>query len=1130
MQCSRCQADNKDDRRFCSSCGAPLVVHCPSCNFANDADSVFCGGCGASLARFKGAAPAPPAAVPRAYASPKAYTPAHLADRIIGGRSALEGERKQVTVMFADLKGSMELVAERDPEEARLILDPVLERMMEAVHRYEGTVNQVMGDGIMALFGAPVAHEDHAIRAGYAALRMKETISALADDLESRLGFRVQIRVGMNSGEVVVRAIGSDLRMDYSAVGQTTHLAARMEQLATPGSILVTEAFTRLTESFLHFKPMGLTPVKGLPEPVDVFELSGAEPTRTRFQAAVSSRGLSRFVGREGELKLLYAALDRAEARVGQVVAVVGEPGVGKSRLFHELVRSSNMRGWLVLETGSVSYGQMTAWMPVRDLLRTLFQIDDRADPYEIETQVTESLAALDPSLQDVRPAVLWLLDVPVEDAKWALLDPEQRRQATLDGVRRILVWQSRVRPLLVVFENLHWIDAETQTFLNRLVDGLQGTRILLLVNYRPEYRHGWANKTYYGQVRLDPLAPESAEALLSTLLGDAPDLLPLKSLLIERTQGNPFFLEESTRTLIETKVVVGRRGAFRLASPLSSIRVPATVQAILAARIDRLGPEEKRLLQSAAVIGREFSLPLLQAVMGASEEDLGSGLARLQGAEFLYESSLFPEIEYTFKHVLTQEVAYEGLLQGRRRALHARILEAIETLWADRLPQQIERLAHHAFRGEVWDKAVINLRGAGTRALARSASREAVGFLEQALVALERLPQTRASMEEAIDIRLEVRQALVPLAERTRILDHMQKAETLANALGDQQRLSWIVYAMAYYHYLAHEQDASVKAGQRALALSGGRDLAHKVAVNMLLGYSFHTSGDYRAAIEVLRENLQMLAGDHMQGRFGLPVFPAVTCRERLVRCLGELGEFAEAHAIGEEGMRIAEELEHPLSLTQMCVGLGCHHMRQGKMAEAIPVLERGLEVGRRWNVSLYVSTLLAAIGCAYVFTGRIQEGLALLKTGVEESAAKNAILGHAVRLTWLAEAQLIAGEIKPAWEIAEKAFELSRRHGEKGQMVWTLHLLGEIATKIDPPDIRGAEGRYLEAMAMAEELGMLPAVAQCHLGLGELGQRTGQRDAGVEHLSRAIMLFQQMNMSEFVGRAERGRRGLTE
>jgi len=1124
MQCSQCQADNKDDRRFCSSCGAPLVVLCTSCSFANDAGSMFCGGCGTPLAKFRTSAPVSPA-VPPAYASPKAYTPAHLADRIIGGRAALEGERKQVTVMFADLKGSMELVAERDPEEARLILDPVLERMMEAVHCYEGTVNQVMGDGIMALFGAPVAHEDHAIRAGYAALRMKETISALAIDLERRLGFRVQIRVGMNSGEVVVRAIGSDLRMDYSAVGQTTHLAARMEQLATPGSILVTEAFTRLTESSLHFKPMGLTPVKGMPEPVDVFELSGAEPTRTRFQAA-SSRGLSRFVGREGELKLLYEALNRAEARAGQVVAVVGEPGVGKSRLFHELVRSSHMRGWLVLETGSVSYGQMTVWMPVRDLLRTFFQIDDRAAPPEIQSQVTASLAALDPSLQDVLPAVLWLLDVPVDDSGWALLDPEQRRQATLDGVRRILVWQSRVRPLLVVFENLHWIDAETQTFLNRLVDGLQGTRILLLVNYRPEYRHGWANKTYYGQVRLDPLAPESAEALLSTLLGDAPDLLPLKSLLIERTQGNPFFLEESIRTLIEIRVVVGRCGVFHLASSLSSIRVPATVQAILAARIDRLGPDEKRLLQSAAVIGREFSLPLLQAVMGGGEEDLGSGLARLQSAEFLYESSLFPEIEYTFKHVLTKEVAYEGLLQGKRRALHARILAAIEMLWADRLASQVEQLAHHAFRGEVWDKAVVYLRQAGTKALARSASGAAVGFFEQALAALEYAPEDRATMEQGIDIRLDLRQALVPLADRRRIFDHMQKAESLAHTLGDERRLRWIAYALAHYHYLSNDQERAQEIARRALDLSAGVDLAHEVAVNVLLGYSLHITGNYRQATEVLRRNVDVLSGDRERERFGLPIFPAfpsVTSRERMVRCLAELGEFTEGVRLGEEGMRIAEEIDHPTSLTAMCLGFGILLMRREDLDRALPVLERGMEVGRRGSIFVYVFTLAAAVGRVQVLTGRIKEGLALMTEVMNDSIARKMALGQAVRLAWLAEGLLVAEEYEPAWERALESLDHSRRLNEKGQEAWTLHLLGDIAGRRRPDDLQGAERFYRAAMAIADPLGMHPAVAHCLLGLGELYARAGRGEVAQAHLHTAAGSFRDLGITPLQARAER-------
>jgi tetratricopeptide (TPR) repeat protein len=784
------------------------------------------------------------------------------------------------------------------------------------------------------------------------------------------------------------------------------------------------------------------------------------------------------------------------------------------------------MRGWTVLETGSVSYGHMTSWMPVRDLLRTFFQLDDHAAPADVHSQVTAGLAALDSSLRDVVPAVLWLLDVPVDDPAWAVLDPEQRRQATLDGVRRILVWQSRVRPLLVVFENLHWVDAETQTFLNRLVDGLRGTRILLLVNYRPEYTHAWASRTYYAQVRLDPLAPASAEELLQTLLGDAPDLLPLKALLIERTQGNPFFLEESTRTLIETKVVVGRRGDFHLAKPLSSIRVPATVQAILAARIDRLDPEDKRMLQSAAVIGREFSLPLLQAIVGGDEGELGSRLARMQAAEFLYESSLFPEIEYTFKHVLSQEVAYEGLLQDKRRALHARILEAMETLWANRLATEVEHLAHHAFRGEVWDKAMSYLRQAGNRAVERTASREAVAFFEQALVALEHLPEDRETMEQAIDIRLDLRQALVSLADRSRILHHMQKAESLAHALGDERRLSWIAYALAHYHYLSNDQERAQEVGRRALELGGGGDLAHEIAVNVLLGYSLHVTGKYREGAKALRRNVEVLSGDRVRERFGLPIFPAfpsVTSRERLVRCLAEMGEFAEASRLADEGMRIAEEIDHATSFAAMCQGYGTLHMRREDLDRALPVLERGLDVARRGNIYVYVFSLAAAAGRAQALTGRVKEGIALITESVNEAASRISALGHSVRLTCLAEALLVAGELEPARERAQEALDLSRRFHERGHEVWALHLLGDIAGRHRPDDLEGAERFYRDAMAIATSLSMSPAVAHCHLGIGELYARAGREEVAPEHLRAAAVSFRDLGIASLQARAER-------
>ena len=519
-------------------------------------------------------------------------------------------------MLFADLKGSMELLADRDPEEARKLLDPVLERMMEAVHRYEGTVNQVMGDGIMALFGAPLAHEDHAVRACYAALRMQESLKRYADDTRRSHGVEVQIRVGLNSGEVVVRAVGSDLRMDYTAVGQTTHLAARMEQLAPPGTVRLTAETVRLAEGYVEVRSLGPIPVKGLPDPIEIFELTGAGTARTRLQAA-ALRGLTRFVGRDAEVEHLRRVLGQAGAGRGQVVAIVGEAGVGKSRLTYEFTHSHRVQDWLILEASSVSYGKATSYLPVIDLLKGYFKIGDRDDHREMRAKVLGRVLGLDRALEPLLPPLLALLDVPVEDPAWQNLDPPQRRQRTLDAVKRLLLRESQGQPLLVVFEDLHWIDGETQALLDSLVESLGSARLLLLVNYRPEYEHRWGSKTAYSQLRLDSLPAESAAELLAALLGPDPGLAPLTQMLVKR--GNPFFLEETVRTLVETGALAGERGAYRLTRPVEALQVPATVQTILAARIDRLPPEEKQLLQAASVIGKDVPYALLAAIAGAA-------------------------------------------------------------------------------------------------------------------------------------------------------------------------------------------------------------------------------------------------------------------------------------------------------------------------------------------------------------------------------------------------------------------------------------------------------------------------------------------------------------------------------
>jgi class 3 adenylate cyclase/tetratricopeptide (TPR) repeat protein len=834
---------------------------------------------------------------------PQAYTPSHLTDKILAARPALAGERKQVTVLFADLKDSTELIRGLDPEAAQQLLDPAIHHMMDAVHRFEGTVNQVLGDGIMALFGAPIAHEDHALRSCYAALAMQTAMRSYTDDVRRSRGLELRMRVGLNSGEVVVRAIGNDLHMDYSAVGETTHLAARMEQLATPGSIRLSAATLWLVEGLVQVTALGPVPVKGLAEPVEVFELVGASHLRRRWQAAVV-RGLTPFVGRQHELEALHQALAQAQAGHGQVVALVGDAGVGKSRLVHEVIHSHRTQGWRVLESASVSYGKATLYFPVIDLLKRYCHIDDGDETRTMRARVTGQVLTLDETLQDTLPALLALLDALPDDSPFVHLDPPQRRQRTLEALRRVLLRESQVQPLLLVCEDLHWIDSETQALLDRLIESLPTAYLLLLVNYRPEYQHGWGSKTYYTQLRLDPLPPTSAEAFLAGLLGDDPSLAPLLPLLMARTAGNPFFLEESVRALVETAALVGAPGAYRLAAPLQGMSVPATVQAVLAARIDRLPPEEKGLLQTAAVLGTDVPFTLLRAIADMPEAELHRCLAHLQAAEFLYETRLFPDQAYTFKHALTHEVAYGSLLQERRRGLHARIVDALEGLAPERLTEQVERLAHHALRGEMWDKAVTYCQQAGARADDRAAFREAVASFEQALQALAHLPEHGDTRGLAIELRLALGGALRALGEYRWHLALLGEAEALATALDDRDRLAQVLTKMGQTRRITGDYDGAIVAGQQALALAVALgESALQVQVSFHLGQVYQAIGDFGRATELLQWSVE--AVDREPGTPGTDM--RIESRVWLVRTLSALGAFAEGRRHGEEALRLA-------------------------------------------------------------------------------------------------------------------------------------------------------------------------------------------------------------------------------
>jgi class 3 adenylate cyclase/tetratricopeptide (TPR) repeat protein len=1056
--------------------------------------------------------------------SPEAYTPKHLAHRILSAKAALEGERKQVTVLFADLKGSMELLADRDPEEARKILDPVLAHMMEAVHRYEGTVNQVMGDGIMALFGAPIAHEDHAIRASYAALRMQESVNRYAEEARRAHGATVQIRVGLNSGEVVVRAIGNDLHMDYTAIGETVHLAARMEQAARPGTVLIAPATFNLVEGFVAVKSVGPVRVKGRSDPVEVCELSGIGPARTRLQLA-ARRGFTRFVGRDAEIGVLRRSLEQAAAGDGQAVAIVGEAGVGKSRLVREFTRSHHTQGWLVLESGSVSYERATPYVPVIELLKTYLGIHERDDQRQIRERVAGKLATLDRTLPPLLTPLLALLDVPVDDSAWGELDPPQRRQRILKSVKHLLLRESEVQPLLALFEDLHRIDSESQALLDGLIESLPTARVLLLVTYRPEYQHAWGSKSYYTELRIDPLPAESAEELLTALLGQDGTLEPLKRVLIERAQGNPFFLEESVQTLVETGVLVGDREAYRMTRAPEEWPIPATAQAMLAARIDRLPPEDKRLLQAASVIGKNVPFTLLQAIADVTEENLRRGLTHLQASEFLYETNVFPDLEYTFKHALTHEVAYASVLHDRRRALHARIVEAIEALHPDRVTEQVERLAHHAFRGELWEKAVTYLRQAGAKALAGSAYREAVTRFEQALAAPNPLPDTRQKIERAIDLRLELRQSLFPLNELATALAYLREAEGLARTLDDPRRLGWLSAYMCGHHVHTGGHVTEIRTLAQSVDAIAERfgDLPLQIAAQYYLAAGSHLSGDYRRTEDVFRKLMHLLDDQRSRQRFRLAVFPAVMARGTFARTLAERGLFDEGDAHGQEAIRIAEALDHPFSVVVGCLDLAYLKTVKGELSQATGLLERARAQCREWNITTHTPIVMASLGHVYAWSGRIADGLSCLEQALTDYESAGIGYHHSLSVEQLGEAYLLADQVENARACADRAVMLARGRGERGYEAWGLRLLGEVALHHARPDIATAAAHYGAAMILASELDMRPLVAHCHFGLGRLYRRTGNPAQGHEHLTAARAMYGEMSMTYWLEKLEK-------
>ena len=691
MRCPHCRHETRERARFCGACGASLEssVTCPGCAAVNPRGQKFCDACGESLAPAAGtpdtvhAAGAPARDV-------RAYTPRHLAERILTTRGALEGERKQVSVLFADVVESMRLADRLGPEEWHHVLDRVFEILSTAIHRFEGTINQFTGDGVMALFGAPVAHEDHAQRACHAAFSAMDELRAYSGLLRAR-GLELAVRMGLNSGEVVVGKIGDDLRMDYTAQGYCVGLAARMQQLATPGTVLVTESTARLVEGFFDLADVGARAMKGVRGEIATFELRGIGPRRTRLDGS-GFRSLSRLIGRQTELAWLDGILVRAMESNGQVAGVIGEAGVGKSRLCLEFIQRCRARGVTVHEVHCPSHGATVPWLAIRELVRGCLGLAPGQATDSVRRIVEQRLGELDPALASATPLVLEILGVDGSGQR-----PERPTFQAATFMRRFVRAQGMSRPGVLFLDDAHWIDRASDELVQVIASAVRGTRTLLLANFRPEYKPAWIGGSHCHQLALSPLGEEASRELLRELLGADASLDELAARVLDRTGGSPFFTEEVVTALAAAGNLAGERGAYRLATPIEALALPATVQALLAARIDRLDERAKELLQVASVIGKQFDEPLLREVSGFGDgQDLDAALGVLQDSELLSLVKLSPEPEYSFKHPLVCEVAYLSQLTERRARVHAAVATALEKLRSDRLGEYASLIAHH--------------------------------------------------------------------------------------------------------------------------------------------------------------------------------------------------------------------------------------------------------------------------------------------------------------------------------------------------------------------------------------------------------------------------------------------------
>jgi len=1100
MKCPDCQFVNREGAKFCSECGHKFELSCPKCGNSIRASSKFCDGCGHHLT-------VPSESTPKDLSFDEKidkiqrYLPKGLTEKILSQRNKIEGERKQVTVMFCDMEGFTGLVEKLGPEEAYGIMDQVYEILIHKVHNYEGTVNEMTGDGIMALFGAPIALEDAPQRAIRSSLGIHREMIRFNDKIkqERKSIPPLKMRIGVHTGPVVVGTLGNDLRVEFKAVGDTVNLASRMEGLAEPGTSYVTEETFKLTEGFFRFEGLGEREVKGRKEPVNIYRVIATSTRRTRFDVS-AERGLTHFVGRERELELLLDGFERAKSGRGQAFSIMSEAGVGKSRLLYEFRKAIANEDVTFLEGKCLSYSRNVAYHPFIDILKANFDIHESDGDFDIKEKVNRGLKILGAHETSTLPYLLELLAVKDSGIDKILMSPEAKKDRFMEAFKQIVLKGSEIRPLILAYEDLHWVDKSSEELLKYVLESIPGARVLLIITYRPEFVHTWGAKSYHSQVMLNRLSNRESLMTVSHLLGTEEFDKELEEFILEKTEGVPFFIEELIKSLKDLKIIAREKNRYRITKDIKEVTIPATVQDVIMARVDSLAEGVKNLLHTVSAVGREFSYYLIKRVTNIAEQELLSHLSVLKDSELLYERGIYPQSTYIFKHALTQEVVYDSLLLKKRKDIHEEIGEAMEALYPDRLEEHHELLAYHYGRSANADKAVQYLDLANQKSIKLHAMEEAKTYFEEAMALLDTLPETEENRQRRISLLVSQGEAFMLLLKIPEYYDLLTRCEPLARGLGNPELLGAFFGRLGHCHFIFGHYDQAIETLTKAVELCQGAGNAEDAGhAYTYLSWSHSDRGDYHQVLALKEDFLQT-----MEQSFNLHSYTWVLSAAS--RACSYLGRWDEAVEEGKKALSVAEEFADNSLISWVVSNLSIAYTWKGDLARAV---ECGELAAQKAPTPADKAWAQRALGWAWCRSGETTRGIELLTTVLPIFRAGQFITNEIDLTCFLGEGYWLAGQDDKARQTLEKGLEIAERYGTRYYVGFTRRLLGEIALKTNPTQ---AALHFEKSIVIFREIKAENELALAYASYGRFYRQQGETAQAREYLTKALEIFERL------------------